>query len=83
MWGATHKTKLLKLENLQKHACKVISYKKRRDSAIPVMEDFKILRKKPKSLTLIEKDFYLKLYLTLTFGWWPSALSQSTRQLIV
>ena len=44
VWGATHKTKLLKLENLQKHACKVISYKKRRDSAIPVMEDFKILR---------------------------------------
>ena len=36
-WGATHSSKLLKLKNLQKHYCKAIVFKKRLDSAKPVL----------------------------------------------
>ena len=37
-WGATHPTKLKKLACQQRHVCKIIKFKSRRDSAIPVME---------------------------------------------
>ena len=42
-WGATHPSKLEKLASLQRHICKMIKFKKRRDSAIPVMENLEIL----------------------------------------
>ena len=43
VWGATHPSKLEKLAGLQRRACKIITFKKKRESAIPVMEDLKIL----------------------------------------
>ena len=45
-WGATHPTKLEKLTSLQRRVCKIIKFKNRRDSAIPVMENLKILNVK-------------------------------------
>ena len=42
-WGATHPTKLEKLSNLQKHACKAVKFKKRKDSALPVIIEMNIL----------------------------------------
>ena len=42
-WGSTHPTKLAKLASLQKHICKIIKFKKRLDSARPVMENLNIL----------------------------------------
>ena len=42
-WGSTHPSKLEKLASHQRHVCKIIKFKKRRDSAVPIMEHFKIL----------------------------------------
>ena len=41
-WGSTHSTKL-KLESQQKRVCKIITFKNRRDSAVPVMSTLEIL----------------------------------------
>ena len=43
IWGATHSSKLAKLASQQRHICKIINLKKRRESAIPIMENMKIL----------------------------------------
>ena len=42
-WGATHPTKLHKLASQQRHVCKIIKCKGRRDSALPIMENLNIL----------------------------------------
>ena len=43
IWGSTHPSKLDKLASQQRHICKIIKFKNRHDSAIPVMENLKIL----------------------------------------
>ena len=43
VWGATHASKLEKLASLQRRAWKIIKFKKKCDSALPIMEDLKIL----------------------------------------
>ena len=43
IWGATHSTKLLKLASQQRHISKSIEFKKRWESAKPVMQSHKIL----------------------------------------
>ena len=42
IWGATHPSKLEKLASQQRHICKVMNFKKRRDSARPIMCDMNI-----------------------------------------
>ena len=42
-WGSTYPTKLQKLANQQKRICKILTFKKRRDSAAPVMTNLGIL----------------------------------------
>ena len=43
VWGATHLSKLAKLSSQQRHICKIIQFKNRRDSAKPIMENLNIL----------------------------------------
>ena len=42
-WGSTHPSKLQKLASQQKHICKILKFKKRRDSAAPIMTELGIL----------------------------------------